>query len=482
MKCVGVLSALSAALSVSVSATNFASKKAHQLEVKHLPKVTFDLPTSWAGTLPVSNKTDESKELFFWLFPPANDVGHDDVVIWLNGGPGCSSLDGIFEENGPFSFKSDKVDTKLVPNKYSWTNLSHVVWVESPIGVGFTKGKPDIQGMYGQAREFYGFLEQFYETFAELKGKRLWITGESYAGKYIPYIAHEIYKHESHKNQTGINLQGIAINDPSFTSDFLGEEAPAFEFLEKYQHVMGVNDTSVEHVRKLARKYGVETYVADNLHYPPKGHFYAPKSYKGDVTPVWNTVNYYANASSNCFNVYYIKPNCSSTKDPLGMPFDAVAAHKYNFLNANPSFKEALHVPRNKTWLECTHNLNDVFKNVTRGDVSLPPDTTVLPGVIEKSVRTVIQHGTWDFVLIANGTQLGIQNMTWAGKQGFHSKPNLTLTAGEKPHGVFHEERGLTLALVSESGHMIPQFKPKTAFALQQYLLGQVSKANITSS
>ncbi|WFD35049.1 carboxypeptidase D [Malassezia cuniculi] len=481
MKGAATLLGLCSIFSLAAAAATLSGNNIKQFEVKDLPKVDFDVGTSWAGTLPVSNKTDEDKELFFWLFPPSGDVGHDDIVIWLNGGPGCSSLTGLFQENGPFKFASDGVNTTLVANEYSWTNLSYVLWIESPVGVGFTKGKPTIQGMHGQARQLYGFMEQFFETFTELKGKRLWLTGESYAGKYIPYIAHEMYKHHN-TEESGINLQGIAINDPSFSSEFLGQEAPAFEFLERYHEIMNVSESTVDEVRKVAKKHGVESFVADNLKYPPNGLIQVPKSADPVNLPVWSAVNSAGEKGSKCFSIYNIKPDCSHEDDPLGMPLDSQVALKKNFLNENPEFKDAIHVPRDKVWVECTVDLNDVFKNKTLGDVSPPPDRTVLPGVIEKSKRTVIQHGTWDFVLIAEGTQLAIQNMTWAGMQGFQNKPNLTLTAGEKPHGVFHEERGLTFALVAEAGHMVPQFKPQTAFALQQYLLGQVSKKDITGT
>ena len=232
---------------------------------QQIPGVPFELPHSWAGNLPVSGNKDENKKLFFWLWGPTGSVGHDDVVIWLNGGPGCSSLDGIFEENGPFKFPQGQ--NTLVPNPYSWSNLSYVVWIDNPVGVGFTEGTPDIKGQEGLAKEFYGFLEQFFSTFKELQGKRLWITGESYAGKYIPYIANEVYSHS--KGASGINLQGISINDPSFTTNWLGEEAPVFEFFEQYHKVMGVDSNSVEQLRQEAKSLGVETYVSDNLHLPP---------------------------------------------------------------------------------------------------------------------------------------------------------------------------------------------------------------------
>lgn len=86
--------------------------------------------------------------------------------------------------------------------------------MEQPIGVGFTKGQPDVSDEEGVAREFAGFLDQVYEVFTELKPKRLWITGESYAGMYIPYIASHLYK-AGNKH----DLQGVFIIDGVVTSE-----------------------------------------------------------------------------------------------------------------------------------------------------------------------------------------------------------------------------------------------------------------------
>ncbi|PKI83156.1 hypothetical protein MVES_003090 [Malassezia vespertilionis] len=439
---------------------------------KHLSGIPFVLPHSWAGTLPVSDAKNDSQKLFFWLWEPAGDQGHDDVVVWLNGGPGCSSLEGLLQENGPISVGGEADAVTVKPNPYSWTNLSHVVWIESPVGVGFTEGTPSIDSERGQAKQMYGFLQQFFATFTELQGKRLWLTGESYAGKYIPYIADEIYRHD--QNASGINLQGIAINDPSFTTDFLGEEAPVYQFIKHHRDVMQLNDTALKLVHNVAKKQGVATYVEDNLHYPPKGNIYKPAQWNSSLS-VFDAASRVA-SKTKCFNLYNIKPDCGSVTDALGMPLDTQVASKHNFLNAHPDLKKALHVNVSKAWLECTDSSVFLGKH---GDTSAPPDRTVLPGVIEKNVRTVIQHGTYDMVLIANGSALAIQNMTWNGKMGFQTKPSTPLKVDGKTAGVFAKERGLTFVQVAQSGHMIPQFKPEAAFKLQQYLLGQVSEKEL---
>ncbi len=55
-----------------------------------IPDVEFDVGPSWAGLLPISNMTNESRQLFFWYFPSQSIEGVNDLIIWLNGGPGCS--------------------------------------------------------------------------------------------------------------------------------------------------------------------------------------------------------------------------------------------------------------------------------------------------------------------------------------------------------------------------------------------------------
>lgn len=65
----------------------------------------------------------------------------DPLVIWLNGGPGCSSLLGAFQENGPFIF--DDGENVLKPNVEAWNSKVNLLYIESPAHIGFSIGGPN---------------------------------------------------------------------------------------------------------------------------------------------------------------------------------------------------------------------------------------------------------------------------------------------------------------------------------------------------
>jgi serine carboxypeptidase-like clade 2 len=142
------------------------------------------------------------------------------LLLWLNGGPGCSSLGyGAMEELGPFRVKSDGVS--LYRNPYSWNNVANVMFLESPIGVGFsysnTTADYSRMGDNSTAEDAYKFLVNWMERFPEYKGRDFYLAGESYAGHYVPQLAHAILRHSSaaaggKPSSSPINLKGIMVH------------------------------------------------------------------------------------------------------------------------------------------------------------------------------------------------------------------------------------------------------------------------------
>ena len=104
----------------------------------------------YSGFLPVSpgaNQTDPAGALFFWFIANNTKANAEDtpLIIWLNGGPGASSMIGFFTENGPFKVEVDpsSFDPKVVPNQYTWSSLGHMLFIDQPIGTGFSYAKDE---------------------------------------------------------------------------------------------------------------------------------------------------------------------------------------------------------------------------------------------------------------------------------------------------------------------------------------------------
>lgn len=170
----------------------------------------------FSGLLPMDNKNAHGK-LQFWLFAPTSPTASNTLTIWLNGGPGCSSFfAGVFFEHSPVTVPLSPAgsccisqNAPFVYNHNAWTTATHMLYIEQPIGVGFSSGSPPPQDEHDVARDFHAFLDNFYSTFTLYQNYELYIFGESYAGMYVPAIAHELYKNAP----SSIPLTGIGIGN-----------------------------------------------------------------------------------------------------------------------------------------------------------------------------------------------------------------------------------------------------------------------------
>lgn len=164
------------------------------------------------------NLENTQKNIHYWLVESEINPESAPVVFWTNGGPGCSGLIGFMTEQGPFKPDSDN---NLIKNEWAWNKITNMVFVEQPIGVGFSYSDNkddyktnDDQSAQDNLKMILGFLQKF-PHFVSNKNK-IYITSESYGGHYMPTLAQAIFNYNEKQSNVSnqINFAGLAVGNP----------------------------------------------------------------------------------------------------------------------------------------------------------------------------------------------------------------------------------------------------------------------------
>ncbi|XP_010505106.1 PREDICTED: serine carboxypeptidase-like 33 [Camelina sativa] len=167
----------------------------------------------------VNVNQENTRSLFFWFFEALSESRSTrPLVLWLNGGPGCSSIGyGAASELGPFRVVEN--GTSLSFNQYSWVQEANMLFLESPVGVGFsyTNSSSDLDNLNDAfvAEDAYNFMVAWFARYPQYKSRDFFIAGESYAGHYAPQLAEIIYDRNKIKPKDSfINLKGFIVGNP----------------------------------------------------------------------------------------------------------------------------------------------------------------------------------------------------------------------------------------------------------------------------
>uniref|UniRef100_A0A7E4ZRA9 Carboxypeptidase n=1 Tax=Panagrellus redivivus TaxID=6233 RepID=A0A7E4ZRA9_PANRE len=161
--------------------------------VKKVPGLIFESHFKvYSGYLNASGDPGSDRLMHYMLTESKGDPANDPLLVWFNGGPGCSSFSGAFEELGPFYINKD--GETLFENVYSWNARANVLYLESPIGVGFSYSQSnpnyyqadDNQTLY---QNYYAIQDFFNRVQPRFANQTFYLSGESYAGLYLPMLS-----------------------------------------------------------------------------------------------------------------------------------------------------------------------------------------------------------------------------------------------------------------------------------------------------
>ncbi|CAF2061335.1 unnamed protein product [Brassica napus] len=187
--------------------------------VKFLPgfdgPLPFELETGYIGV-----GEEEEVQLFYYFIKSERNPEEDPLLLWLSGGPGCSSISGLLFENGPLTMKLDAYNgslPSLVSTTYSWTKLSNIIFLDQPVGTGFSYSRTSLHNKpsdSGEARRIHEFLQKWLGKHQEFTSNPFYAAGDSYSGMIIPALVQEISKGNYQCCNPPINLQGYMLGNP----------------------------------------------------------------------------------------------------------------------------------------------------------------------------------------------------------------------------------------------------------------------------
>ncbi|KAE9991570.1 hypothetical protein EG327_011472 [Venturia inaequalis] len=350
--------------------------------------------------------------------------------------------------------------------------------IDQPVGSGFSQGKATALGEYEVAEQFLGFWKNFIDTF-QMQGRKVYVTGESYAGMYVPYIASAMLD----KNDTSYyNVQGTMIIDPAINSDVALVEIPMLSYAQYWQPLLRLNDTFIAKIQKYANDIGYTKFYQDYFTFPRTEHMPIPPNVEETNSPLRGMIQGAAVLLNPCFNVYHITDTCPKPYDPLSED-DWKPSDPPTYFNRT-DVQIAIHAPLGKFSVCGGKN----FATKDGRDNAPKSIFTTLPKVFDRTPRNLVVGGALDMLIPSNGTLFSLQNTTWRGSLGFSkpprqkliipaptgqsSSPNDPGASGEM--GRWVSERGVTFVDVDGAGHEVPQHNPSAALRLLEVLLGRM--------
>lgn len=463
------ITAICQILTVSALVTKRGTSAKDEYLVTSLPGLFHNIPQEeiplmFSGQLELypENKT----HYYFWKYVDNHKVekAKGKTIFWLNGGPGCSSMDGALMEAGPFRVNKQG---EVTYNNGSWHKAGDIVFVDQPAGTGFSYSDDYDETLAAVVHHFIRFLEKYYELFPEDSENEIILAGESYAGQYIPYIAEGILNRnkDSQDESSKFNLKGLLIGN-----GWIAPNEQSLSYLP-YSVQAGIlkkenpNWTSVMHQHEKCQNI-VNQINGGTLEEGVNANDVVSRECEQVLNLILKvTLDNDAAKNQQCVNMYDFTLKDSYPSCGMNWPPDLEYVNP--FLN-DKSVLNQLNVKLHQLWSECSGPVGRHLRNK-----NTEPAVSLLPGILEK-IPIILFNGNRDIICNYIGTENFIKNLEWNGAKGFPEEAKAQDWKYEDEIvGYIRSARNLTFVNVFDASHMVPFDKPHVSRSIIDLLLGE---------
>ncbi|XP_038977334.1 serine carboxypeptidase-like 18 isoform X1 [Phoenix dactylifera] len=428
--------------------------------ITHLPGFQGPLPF-YLETGYVSVDEENGLELFYYFIESERNPSEDPLLLWLTGGPGCSAFSGLVFEIGPLKFVTAEYNgslPNLVYHPYSWTKVASIIFLDSPVGTGFSfSRKPEgyATGDIAWSMHAYKFLRKWFVDHAKFLSNPLYISGDSYAGKVVPVVTKAISEDIEAEQQPSLNLKGYLIGNPATGLKIdMNARVP-------YAHGVGIiSDVLYELIQRNCEGEDYEKPVraqcATDLDAFDK--FYSETQATQILEPKC------ARASPKPEEMIgdrrslkgYIELHSPPPRPALKCRSYAYFL-SYYWANSNVT-RKALHIKKGtvREWQRC--NLDLPYTK------DIPNNINYHLSITSKGYRALVYSGDHDLVVPFLGTQAWTRSLNFSVVDEWRSWH----VGGHIAGYTTTYSNNLTFATVRGAGHTAPEYKPEECFAMVQ--------------
>ncbi|XP_028807315.1 serine carboxypeptidase-like 11, partial [Neltuma alba] len=415
----------------------------------------FHLETGYVGV----GDSEKGGQVFYYFIESENNPQEDPLMLWLTGGPGCSSFSGLIFEIGPIAFKVEKYNgtlPKLVRRPQAWTKACSIIFVDLPIGSGFSYANtPYLQrGDWTLVNHAHQFIRKWLIDHPRFLSHQVYIGGDSYSGIPVPAMVQKISNGNEKGIQPWINLQGYVLGNPLTTME---EE----NYLPSFAHGMAlISDELYMSLKKNCKGNYINIDPENKsclrdfniLHELISGlSEYDTLNPKCEMA--LNTPHGFFSRRSliNKFRTTLISSRLA--RPPLSCQ-SYVYFLGYDWIQDN-KVQEALHIRKGskRNWQRC--NPFDYSYDITS---AFPYHANLSP----KGFRSLIYNGDHDPIVPFMSTQAWIRDLNYSIVEDWRP----WLVNGQVAGYTRRYSNKMTFATVKGAGHITPEYKPEESFAM----------------
>ncbi|KAI3834028.1 hypothetical protein MKW92_053564 [Papaver armeniacum] len=419
--------------------------------IKELPGQPINVGFSqYSGYVTVNERA--GRALFYWLIesPTNRNSASRPLVLWLNGGPGCSSIAyGAAEEIGPFRINKD--GKTLYLNQYSWNKLANLLFLDSPAGVGFsyTNTTSDLydSGDKRTAEDAYIFLVKWLERFPQYKHRAFYIAGESYAGHYVPQLSQIIHERNKGFQNPDLNFKGFMVGN-AVTDDY-NDYVGTFEYW--WTHGL-ISDSTYQTLK--------DTCDLGSSEHPSVECTKAlstAETEQGNIDP-------YSIYTPPCNNTAALRRSLRGHYPWMTRAYDPCTERHSKVYFNHPEVQKAFHANVTRipyAWDTCSDTVGVYWDDSPR---SMLP---IYQELIAAGLRIWVFSGDTDSVVPVTGTRYSVDALKLPTLQSWYPWYD-----NGKVGGWSQVYKGLTFVTVTGAGHEVPLHRPRQAFIMFNSFLG----------